>query len=82
MRLVTGINLNARCRAEVLSAYGYRWTVENERRAREWYRTGGHEPPTCELVTDARWLQDHAFYVVPDRLSLNRRHAEPAYLAS
>lgn len=82
MACINGSKLSPATRQEVLSAYGYRWTVENERRAREWFRAGKAEPPTAPLVTDEEWLADHAFHVTRDgRLDARHRHAEPACLA-
>lgn len=48
---------------DVLDAFGYRWTVENQRRATSWYRTGGHKPPTMPPISDADWLRCTAFRV-------------------
>jgi hypothetical protein len=81
--LVRGDKLSESARREVLASYGYRWTVENESRARAWCRNGGFNPPIIPVITDAEWLREHAFHVVRDgsRLMVNRRHAEPACLA-
>ena len=80
--LTKGIDLSSQARAEVLNAFGYRWTVENEQRAREWYRAGGQKPPSMRLVTDEEWLADHAFYVTKSgRLAWNRHRVVPSYMA-
>jgi hypothetical protein len=80
-KLIRGNELNEHQRREVLAAFGYRWTKENEVRARTWYKSGGHEPPTMQLQADAEWLAEHAFYVNRDGSRTARRHAEPHYLA-
>lgn len=82
MACVNGSKLTAATRAEVLNGYGYRLTVENEKRARSWYAAGGMAMPTAPLVTDSEWLASHAFHVKADgSLDARRRHAEPACLA-
>lgn len=80
-RLVRGDQLSPETRAVVLSAYGYRWTVENRERARMWYGKANCRPRNRPTQTDAEWLREHAFYVNRDgKLTANRTHAEPAYL--
>jgi len=82
MRLVNGSKLLPATRAEVLRCFMYRWTFENERRARYSHSVGGHNPPTMPLVTDEQWLREHAFYVRNDgALARNRHHCEPHYMA-
>ena len=80
--LVRGDKLNASQKREVLSAFGYRWTTQNEGRARNWYAAGKSEPPRAPLVSDEQWLREHAFHfnAKTGRLSLNRKRAEPVYL--
>lgn len=79
MKLVKGSKLTVAQRADVLNAFGGRWTVENVNRARAWHGIGA---PTTELTTDAQWLADHAFYITSaGHLAENRHHAEPHYLA-
>ena len=83
MPCVNGSKLSDSARREVLSAFGYRWTAENEKRARQWYKTSKMEPPTAPLISDGEWLDQHAFHVVKDstRLSARLCHAEPACMA-
>lgn len=80
--LVRGDRLSESARREVLAAYGYRWTVENEARARHWY--GNKGMPRVALITDVEWLAAHAFDVVKDgsRLSRRSRGCWPASLAN
>lgn len=63
--LIRGDRLLPEARAEVLAAFGYRWTVENESRAREW--SGPYPPETRPAMrSDAEWLREHSFYVNRD----------------
>lgn len=80
--LVRGDRLSDSARRQVLSAFGYRWTHENEMRARSWCRQSGFDPPKIPLISDNQWLQEHAFHVVKNgsRLMRNRPHSEPAFL--
>jgi hypothetical protein len=81
--LVRGDQLSESARRQVLAAFGYRSTIENESRARQWYRNASLDPPRSPLIPDEQWLREHAFHVVQDgsRLMRNRSHAEPACLA-
>ena len=80
MACVNGSKLSAATRADVLNRYGYRWTLENEKRARQWH--GRLEPPTAPLVSDSEWLAGHAFHIKADgSLDERRNRAEPACLA-
>ena len=77
--LIRGDRLLPATRAEVLSAFGYRWTVENRSRAVAWYGQVNCRPRGRAIETDAAWLKSHAFYVNKDgKLSARRTHAEPA----
>lgn len=77
--LIRGDRLKPETRAEVLRAYGYRWTHENETRARLWF---GARVPTAPLVSDAEWLRTHAFSVRKDgKLNQRARFCFPAYMA-
>lgn len=81
-KLVRGDKLAPATRADVLRAFGYRWTTENEGRARSWYAAGKLDPPTMPLVSDAAWLAAYAFHVRKDgKLDARRRAAVPANLA-
>lgn len=96
MPLVKGSNLSTPLRQEVLSQYIHRWTHENATQtyggkcpacAQRDFRTTNmtqkqwHEYHVA-LITDEQWLAEHAFHVTRRcKLNLNRRHAEPAYLA-
>jgi hypothetical protein len=79
--LIKGTALTPKQRAEVLAAFGYRWTSDNQRRAAAWHGQAGR--PTIPLVTDREWLAEHAFHFIVDgsRLDARRRHAEPAFVA-
>lgn len=79
--LIKGDQLNERQMRQVLNAFGYRWTIENGRRVEAWLPASCW--PTIPKVSDAEWIQAHAFHFLKDgsRLMANRRHAEPAYLA-
>jgi hypothetical protein len=78
--LIRGDRLLPATRAEVLSAFLYRWTVENERRARESQPWLAHELPIVEpaMLTDAEWLASSAFYVNDDGTLTADRHADLA----
>ncbi len=78
--IIRGDRLNAELRAEVLNAYGYRWTHENEARARNWHFISAR--PTMALISDEQWLREHAFRVtVKGHLDKRIRHAMPAFFA-
>ncbi len=77
MAIIRGDRLPQRLKDEVLRAYGYRHTVENEARERAWLH--GTPPPTSARVTDAQWLRDHAFHVNDGLLA--HTYAEPAVMA-
>lgn len=82
MPCVNGSKLSPAVRREVLSAYGYRWTVENERRARNWYASMGLKPPTIPLISDSQWLAEHAFHITKfSNLDQRYTFAEPACMA-
>lgn len=82
MACVNGLKLSDRARREALGAFGYRWTRENEKRARAWYAVGKVEPPTMALISDSDWLAQHAFHVKKDgTLNARRRFAESACCA-
>ncbi len=79
--LVRGDQLTADQKRQVLNAFIYRWTKENEVRARQLFAKHGG-PPRIAPVTDAQWIKDHAFHMTKaGHLQLNRRHAEPAFMA-
>ena len=78
-KLVKGKNLTAKQVKQVKAAFIYRWTVENEVRARQLH---GAHAPTCELETDEAFLNSHAFYIRKDgNLAARPHHCEPEYLA-
>jgi len=79
MKLIAGNELKPELQREVLSMFGYRWTIENLARAKEWY--GNLQTPTVDPIKDSQWLSKHAFYVTRlGKLARNGNHAEPAYL--
>lgn len=80
MAWVAGDMLTTAQRDAVRNSFGYRWTVENERRARQWY---GGSRPTVPLVSDDDWLASHAFYVTNlGELSRRHRHCTSAALGA
>lgn len=78
--LVKGATLNHRQREQIKAAFVYRWTIENTQREAAYRGIGA---PTIPLQSDSDWIAERAFYFVKDgsRLSLNRKYAEPAFLA-
>jgi len=80
MKLIKGEQLTPRQKSIVLSAFGYRWTIENYQRAMTWF--GLHGKPTVAPIPDEQWLAEHAFQFVNDGSRLGtRKHCEPSYLA-
>ncbi len=79
--LIKGRDLNESQKKQVLSAFIYRWTLDNPR-LYEAYRNMDSKP-TCPKVSDAEWLEKHAFHFLKDgsRLMANRRYCEPHYMA-
>ena len=78
--LIKGENLNPRQQSIVLNAFGYRWTVENEGRARNWLNDN---TPTNPSKSDKQWLADHAFHFIKDgsRMDARMSYCEPAFMA-
>lgn len=72
--LVKGERLTLAQRRQVLEAFGYRWTIENERRARQWL--GSIAAP----ISDDEWIRLHAFHCTESG-AIILRHAEAARLA-
>ena len=81
MKIIKGNELNHKQRAQVLSAYIYRWTSDNPRRKSVWNNVVGK--PTVPLITDNQWLTEHAFWFLNDgsRSARTHTHAEPAFMA-
>jgi len=78
-KLIKGENLTPKQAQEVKSAFGYRWTIQNESRARNWNRAGGS--PSIPLIDDEQWLKEHAFYFRKDgKLATRPRHYVPVYM--
>lgn len=77
MHYVIGTNLQPSTKQDVLSTFGYRWTVENEARAKDWHHVK-RGPFINE--TDVEWLARYSFAVKTDG-TLDRRHGS-AYPAS
>jgi hypothetical protein len=74
-----GTDLSNQARHDVLNAYGYRWTVENETRARAWYKD--HKSPTGPPVTDEQWLAGYEFLVRANgQLDQRAQSCRPYYL--
>jgi len=74
-RLIPGTELNPKQRQSVLDAYQYRWTVENEARARPLYDKHGG-PPELEMVSDEDWLKTYSFWFNKDGRLTGSRTAE------
>lgn len=75
-KLTVGTQLLPATRRHVLSAYLYRLTIENGYPERN--PCGARVP----AITDAQWLQEHAFYTRKDgSLDNHMRYCEPAFLA-
>jgi hypothetical protein len=74
MKLVKGSNLTEEQKQEVLSAFIYRYTVDNKRNYE-----GDH---TCgATMTDSEWLEEYAFYITKKgKLALNRNYCKPAWM--
>lgn len=74
--LIRGEKLNQRQREQVLSAYIYRNTFENQKQRPSLVTS-------ALLVTDSEWIKAHAFNFIADgsRLCNRSRHAEPNFLA-
>jgi hypothetical protein len=81
--LIRGDKLTEKQRSIVLSVFGYRWTAENESRAKEWTKDYGTQPEHLIMQTDQDWLKGHAFHFIKDgsRLMFNRHFCEPHYTA-
>ena len=76
MKLTKGNELSAQARREVLAAFVHRLTSENGYPARN--PCGA----TIPAISDAQWLDEHAFYVRADgNLSKEHKYAEPVYMA-
>ena len=79
MKPTKGENLSPEQIKHVKSAYGYRWTIQNENRARNWL---GESAPTIALIDDEQWTKEHAFYFRKDgKPSRKHNHCVPAYMA-
>jgi len=79
-RYLSGDKLTPKARQEVLNAYGYRWTIENLERAKQWYGHKGNWPKMAP-VSDYVWLKQHAFAVRKDGgLDSRARSCRASYL--
>jgi hypothetical protein len=77
MFLMRGDQLPSNLKAEVLNAYMYRCTIENN------YPKHNPCKARIEPVTDKQWLIDHAFYITNEGgLSRRHKHCEPSYMAT
>ena len=75
-KLIKGKDLNQNQKKQVLAAFTYRNTKENE-------TVSKRVNPTAKITqTDAEWLDAHAFYFKNDgsELSSRKKHAEPHYM--
>lgn len=79
--LIKGTDLNHQQKSLVLASFGYRWTTENEHRARLWYR--GDEP-TAPLMSDADWLDQYAFHFIKsgERMDQRKRFCVPSFMVN
>ena len=79
--LIKGENLTEAQKGEVLNAYGYRWTIENQKRAALRSFHIQKNLPKDMLISDWQWIKDHAFYITQKgHLDARRRHCEPAFM--
>lgn len=82
-RLVKGRDLTPEQVAAVKRAFIYRLTTENGYPQRNPF--GPHfDKPTVAAVSDAQWIDDHAFYITKKGELSNangEKHAEPAWMA-
>ena len=91
MKLIKGNELDQTQRRQVLSAFVYRWTVENPFRTQVYKcslcdiltpyenkeSANGHTHPTIPLMTDQEFLNTHAFWFTNNNyLSNKKKHAE------
>lgn len=97
--LIRGDQLTDRQRAEVLRTFVHRWTQENAQRTYHGRCPACAQQPKIDradravgvswhtrhapIVSDAEWLQAHAFHFLKDgsRLKERPRYAEPSYAA-
>jgi hypothetical protein len=80
--VIRGDKLPEHLKREVLNSFPYRWTKENEGRARYFYKYGKVDPPRSELISDEQWLREHAFHVTKaGKLDARHAHAEPHFMA-
>jgi hypothetical protein len=77
--LVKGEHLTMAQRRQVFDAFGYRWTIENEQRARQWL--GKIAAPTAAPISDEAWIRLHAFHCTESG-AIMLKHAEPVYVAA
>lgn len=79
-QLVKGKQLTPEQVKQVKAAFVYRWTIENLPRAKQLMESVGH--PTIEPVSDAQFINEHAFYFRKDgKLASCPHHCEPVFLA-
>lgn len=74
MAWINGSDLTPRQREQVLSAFIYRWTVDNFQRERCYANIPRPHNP---LISDVQWLQFRRFHFIKDgsRLSLVQRYS-------
>lgn len=76
MKLVKGSDIHPSRHAAILARFVYRLTTENG------YPERNPCGATCPAISDAQWIAEHAFWLRKDgQLVLNRRYAEPAFMA-
>jgi hypothetical protein len=76
MKLVAGNKLTSAQVSDVKRSFTYRLTTENGYPERN--PCGARIP----AVSDAQWIEDHAFWVNVDGTLTSRKGAEPAYMLS
>ena len=82
MKWLKGTELTQEQRAQVLNAFGFRWTHENLARAELWHDYKRPRSAMYTLESDAQWLAEHCFQFVNDGSRLGTgRNAMPVYLA-
>lgn len=75
-RRVKGRDLDAMERATVLAGHPYRWTVENEPKARPLFDPHGGPPTEEPQDSDEEWLANHAFWFNSDGRLTKGKEAE------
>lgn len=74
-KLIPGTELDANQRQSIFDSFRFRWTFENELRARQLYEAHGG-PPDIEMITDDEWLRLYSFWFNKDGRMTGLKSAE------